>query len=96
MRNHKELVPQNELPVAVPNIGQTCGYVGDPPCQEAADFSIWADFGVTRHRWIEARSLCRNHADLDGLEYYEQALPLTEDARALLTRKQEPERPLGT
>jgi hypothetical protein len=95
MRSIEELVPHDELPVVVPNIGQICGYVGDP-CQAAADFSLWADFGVTRHRWTEWRTLCRDHFDLDTLEYFEQALPLTEYARTLLTRKQEPEPPLGT
>jgi hypothetical protein len=96
MRNHEELVPHDQLPVVVPNIGQICEYESVPPCQAAADLSIWADFGVTRHRWRESRTLCRNHSDLGSLAYYEQELPITQQGRTLLTRKQEPERPLGT
>jgi hypothetical protein len=96
MRNHKELVPHDQLPVVVPNIGEICEYVGDRPCQAAADLSVWADYGVTRHRWTESRTVCRNHADLGGLAYYEQALPITQQGRTLLTRKQERGRPHGT
>jgi hypothetical protein len=93
MRDFEELVPLDQVPDVVPNIAQICEYAGDRPCDAAADVSVWGDFGVTRHRWIESRALCTDHCDLDTLAYYEQALPITQQGRTLLTNTEEPEGP---
>lgn len=80
MRSFEELVPYDELPAEVENIGQTCEHEAPVPCSAAADVSIWKDFGVHGHRWTEWTALCRDHFDPRELPSYARALPLTEYA----------------